>query len=286
MSTRLDARYHYDWGGSTSPGLNEEEPVTTEADPVPLLLEPAPRRSRIAHAVMRFATRINWAEPELRGLAAVVRPGDHVFDVGAAHGMYTLPFADLVGPGGRVHAFEPHPRQQRQLRVLRRLLGLDQVDVNAAAVGAEPGEQSMTLPYRFLFPIYGHAHVTKGAAIDPSRRTRSWRTPVTTVDEVCAREEIDEVAFIKVDVEGFEPRVIEGAAKAIDRSRPSLLLEIEDRHLARYGRDANHFADELRSRWPEYGMYTWVDEQWVATERIGLGTRNYLFATALAFARP
>lgn len=270
----------------TSPGLNEEEPVTTEADPVPLLLEPAPLRARIAHAMMRFATRITWAEPELRGLAAVIRPGDQVFDVGAAHGMYTLPFADLVGPSGGVHAFEPHPRQQRQLRFLRRALGLRQVAVHASAVGPEPGEQSMTLPYRFLFPIYGHAHVAKGAVIDPNRRTRSWRTPVTTVDEVCEREGVQEVAFIKVDVEGFEPQVIEGAAGTIDRSRPSLLLEIEDRHLARYGRDANEFADELRTRWPEYAMYTWADERWLATEHISLGTRNYLFATPLAFARP
>lgn len=260
--------------------------MTTEADPVPLLLEPAPLRARLAHAVMRFATRINWAEPELRGLASVIRAGDQVFDVGAAHGMYTVPLADLVGPGGGVHAFEPHPRQQRQLRFLRRLLGLHQVAVNASAVGPEPGEQSMTLPYRFLLPIYGHAHVAKGAAIDPSRRTRSWRTAVTTVDESCEREGLREVSFIKVDVEGFEPRVIEGAAGTIDRDRPSLLLEIEDRHLARYGRDANEFADELRARWPEYGMYTWVDEQWLPTAHISLGTRNYLFATAFAFARP
>lgn len=234
---------------------------------------------------MRFATRINWAEPELRGLAAVVRPGDHVFDVGAAHGMYTLPLADLVGPGGRVHAFEPHPRQQSQLRFLRRVFGLLHVNVNAAAVGAEPGEQAMTLPYTFLFPIYGHAHVAKGAAIDPTRRTRSWPTTVTTVDAVCDREGIERVSFIKVDVEGFEPRVIEGAAATIERDRPSLLLEIEDRHLARYDRDANQFANELRSRWPEYGIYTWVDEDWWPTERIESGTRNYLFATTDAFTR-
>ena len=259
--------------------------MTTEADPVPLLMEPAPLRSRIAHAIMRLATRIDWAEPELRGLAAVIRPGDHVFDVGAAHGMYTLPFADLVGPGGGVHAFEPHPRQQSQLRFLRRALGLRHVSINAAAVGAEVGEQSMRLPYRFLMPIYGHAHVAKGATIDPSRKFRSWLTPVTTVDLVCERDGISRVSFIKVDVEGFEPSVIEGAAATIDRDRPSLLLEIEDRHLARYGRDGNQFVGELRSRWPDYGMHTWTDGAWRTTDRVTLDTRNYLFATPHAFTR-
>jgi len=260
--------------------------VTTEADPVPLLLEPIPVRARLAHEFMRLVARLAWAEPELRGLAAVIRPGDQVIDIGAAHGMYTLPLADLVGPGGSVHAFEPQPRQQRQLRLLQRALGLRQVTVHASAVGAESGEQDMTLPYSFVFPIYGHAHVAKGAAIDEGRRTRSWRTPVTTVDEVCERAALREVALIKMDVEGFEPHIIEGAVGTIDRSRPSLLLEIEDRRLTRYGRDANQFADELRARWPEYRMYTWAGKRWVATEHVALGTRNYLFATAFAFARP
>jgi FkbM family methyltransferase len=270
----------------TSPGPNEDEPVTTDADQVPLLLEPSPMRPRIAHAIMRMATRIDWAEPELRGLEAVIRPGDHVFDIGAAHGMYTLPVANLVGPGGRVHAFEPHPRQQSQLRFLRRVLGLRQVDVHAAAVGSEVGEQSMRLPYHLLFPIYGHAHVAAGAAADPKRRFRTWLTPVTTVDEVNRIEGLPRVSFIKIDVEGFEPSVIEGAAETIDRDRPSLLLEIEDRHLARYGRDANQFADELRARWPEYGMYTWADGGWRPAEHVTRERRNYLFATAEAFARP
>lgn len=235
---------------------------------------------------MRFATRINWAEPELRGLGAVIRQGDHVFDVGAAHGMYTLPFASLVGPTGRVHAFEPHPRQQGQLRFLRRMLGLRQVDINAAAVGATQGERSMTLPYRFGFPIYGHAHIADGALIDPAIATRTWTTPVTTIDAVCEREGNIDVSFIKVDVEGFEPKVIEGAAATIERCRPSLLLEIEDRHLARYGRDANAFADELRSHCPEYRMYTWEAESWRPASRVTGAARNYLFATDLAFARP
>lgn len=260
--------------------------MTTEAEPVPLLAESSPIRPRLAHAIMRLATRIDWAEPELRGLAAVIRSGDHVFDVGAAHGMYTLPFANLVGPSGGVHAFEPHPRQQSQLRFLRRLLGLRHVEIHAAAVGSEVGEQSMRLPYSYFFPIYGHAHVAEGAAVDPKRKFRSWLTPVMTVDSVREVEDIERVSFIKVDVEGFEPSVIEGAAATIERDRPSLLLEIEDRHLARYGRDANEFAYELRSRWPDYDMYTWSAERWQPTERVTRDRRNYLFATALAFARP
>jgi FkbM family methyltransferase len=237
---------------------------------------------------MRLAPLIKWAEPELRGLSAVVRPGDTVFDVGAAHGMYTVPFAELVGPSGHVYSFEPHPRQQKQLGFLRGLLGARQITVIPAAVGAEHAERTMRLPHRFGFPIYGHAHIAEGAApyTDPRMKIKLWHTLMTSVDHWSEQENIESISFIKVDVEGFEPKVIEGAEGMISRCLPSLLLEIEDRHLARYGRDANGFAGEIRSRWPEYRMYTWDGTAWAATERVRLGTRNYLFATDAAFARP
>lgn len=261
--------------------------MTTDGEPLPLLLKPAlaPVRPRVAHALMTFATLIHWAEPELRGLDALVRPGDEVFDVGAANGMYTIPFAALVGPRGRVHSCEPHPLRQRQLRALRAALGVRQVRLKDAAVGSEPGDFTMRVPYRFVFPIYGHAHIARGAQIDPTVRTRSWTTPVHTIDGIVESDAIASVSFIKVDVEGFEPHVIEGAAATIDRDRPSLLLEIEDRHLARYGRDGDGFVSGLLERWPEYRMHTWVDETWVPADRVVLGTRNYLFATDAAFAR-
>lgn len=278
--------------GTTGDAGPRDERLTTDVDPAlphPLPIPAtriAPIRTRLANKLMRFATRINWAEPELRGIGAVVREGDQVFDVGAAHGMYTLPFAHFVGPRGRVHSFEPHPRQQKQLHFLRRLLGAGQVRVIHAAVGSESGHGTMRLPHRFGFPIYGHAHVAKGARELPAGvKIVNWDTPITTVDEWAAQEGATEISFIKVDVEGFEPNVVAGARTTIDRYRPSLLLEIEDRHLARYGRDANEFATEILTTWPEYRMYTWVGESWEPAERVTVETRNYLFATDAAFAR-
>ncbi|MFM9877583.1 MAG: FkbM family methyltransferase [Rhodoglobus sp.] len=257
--------------------------MTTDVYPEPVLPGATALRARLANKVMRLATRIKWAEPELRGLGAIVRPGDTVFDVGAAHGMYTLPLAHLVGRTGRVESFEPHPRQQRTLRWLRGLIGVSQVSVNAAAVGATTGERTMRLPLKYGFPIYGHAHITEGATAHPTARVKQWNTPLTSVDEWAREHGTGRVAFIKVDVEGFEPNVVDGAIDTIGRDLPSLLLEIEDRHLARYGQDGNGFADSVIARWPDYGMYTWQGERWVATEKVVIGTRNYLFATTAAF---
>lgn len=241
---------------------------------------------RIAYAVMLLASRLRWAEPELRGLRGLVKPGDSVIDVGAAHGMYTVPLARLVGPAGRVDAFEPHPRQQSTVRRWARVLRARNVTVNASAAGREQGQLTMRLPIVLGLPIYGRAHLTEGAT--PHRAgesVRHWSTPTTAIDDWVREQGISRLSFMKVDVEGFEPQVLEGAASTISRDLPSLLLEIEDRHLARYSGDAAAFTTEIERRWPEYGMYTWRDGAWAPAEAVTLEARNYLFATDEALAR-
>lgn len=241
---------------------------------------------RLGYRIMMLAGRLNWAEPELRGLRWLVKPGDTVVDIGAAHGMYAVTLARLVGATGTVDAFEPHPRQQRTLRGWRRLLSAPQITVHAGAAGRERGVLSMRLPIVLGLPIYGQAHLTEGvAAPRPGERVRHWSTPVTAIDDWVAEACIPRLRFIKADVEGFEPQVLEGAARTISRDLPSLLLEIEDRHLARYGSTAQAVVDDIRRRWPEYAMYTFARGAWVRTTAVSLGTRNYLFATAAGMMR-
>jgi len=244
---------------------------------------PPARRLRLGYRVMLLASRLRCAEPELRGLAALVRPGDRVLDVGAAHGMYMVPLAHLVGATGSVDSFEPHPRQQATLRRWRRLLGARHATVNDSAVGSARGQLTMRLPVLFGLPIYGRAHLTEGAApVGARERVRHWPTPAVALDDWVAEHDVERVSFIKIDVEGFEPQVLQGAQATISRDLPSLLLEIEDRHLTRYGLDAERFLATIRQRWPEYRMHTWRDERWAPTPGMRAGVRNYLFATEAA----
>ncbi|MEO7720492.1 MAG: FkbM family methyltransferase [Pseudolysinimonas sp.] len=241
-------------------------------------------RVRAAHGLYRFATRLHWAEPELLGLGALVRPGDEVIDVGAALGMYTVPLARLVGRTGRVSSFEPQRRGVFTVRLLRIVTGPHRGRVSRIALGPHQGTSTIVVPFHNGFPIFGHGHVEEGSDGDEGRQHRS-RAPMTTIDSWCEQNKIGRISFIKVDVEGFEPAVVEGAIATIDRDRPSLLLEIEDRHLARYGRTAQGFVAEIRRRWPEYRMYTWLNSSWSAASAITPEVRNYLFATDEALAR-
>jgi FkbM family methyltransferase len=259
---------------------------TSPTSPVELVARPARSnwRVRAAHGLYRVATRLHWAEPELVGLGAVVRPGDEVIDVGAALGMYTVPLADLVGKKGRVSSFEPQRRGLFTVRLLRVLTGPHRGQVSRLALGPHEGTSTIVVPYLKGFPIFGHGHVEEGTDDETGRQHRS-HAPMTTIDSWCQAHGITGVTFIKVDVEGFEPAVIEGARATIDRDRPSLLLEIEDRHLARYGRTAADFVGGMLERWPDYRVYTWVDGTWIPTTQIVPEVRNYLFATDGALAR-
>jgi len=244
---------------------------------------PAPHgnwRQRAGFAMYRGASRINWAEAEVRGLGQVVKPGETVLDVGAALGMYTVPLSYLTGPTGRIFSVDPQPRNFHVVRFLRRLTGARRGTIRRIAFGTQQGESAIAVPIIFGLPIFGHGHIADGVQEKGPHRVRHTATPVDTIDAWVAREGIEKVSFIKVDVEGFEPSVVEGAHGLIERDRPSMLLEIEDRRLVRYGRTtAADFRQDILTRWPDYRMYTWSDDAWIPAHEIRDEVRNYLFTT-------
>jgi FkbM family methyltransferase len=261
----------------------------TDAVPPTSTSVPARRggvRLAIGHAIYKASAWIRLAEPEILGLPKIVRPGDSVIDVGAALGMYTVPLAHLTGPSGRVDSVDPQPRNFHVVGFLRRITGTKRGLIRRIGFGPEQGESSIAVPIIFGLPIFGHGHIADGAEEDGKHRIIHTPTPIDTIDAWVEREGIAKVAFIKVDVEGFEPSVVEGAAQTISRDLPSLLLEIEDRRLIRYGKvTANDFVAQMAARWPQYKMHTWSGKAWVEVDHVEPQVRNYLFATDAAFNR-
>jgi len=77
-----------------------------------------------------------WFESEIDFISSWLRPGMRVIDVGANHGVYTVPMADLVGPSGAVWAFEPCQMTFNLLRQTARHNRMANTTVIKAAVGA------------------------------------------------------------------------------------------------------------------------------------------------------
>lgn len=163
-----------------------------------------------------------WAfgcyEPHFAELfSLLVHPGDWCVDVGANVGVHTVRLAKLAGRDGGVIAVEPDPEIMRRAERNVALNGLSNVRFVNAAAGDRPGEMRLYRPgardaNRARASLLHHAYLTGVPAT----------VPVVTLDDICRGQR---VALIKIDVEGLEGCVVQGAAATISAHAPSIIFE-------------------------------------------------------------
>jgi FkbM family methyltransferase len=242
----------------------------------------AGRRLAVTAAVLQTLARYAWfVEDEILGLPEVVRPGDVCLDIGAEYGLYTLALAACCGPEGRVHGIEPQPDAFRVLRNGANVLGDRRtIRLHRHALADRSHRGWMSVPRRGGLPVHGRAFLTDGAT-EPGPNAIEFRVArwlpveVTTLDAFCAQQSIDRLDFIKADVEGAEIKVLRGGMDTLTRHRPTLQLEIQDPHIAKYGSSAAELVDLLAGL--GYTMNTWRDGSWQPVDRVTEQRRNYLF---------
>ena len=156
-------------------------------------------------------------------LLRLLQTSGNVIEVGSNMGVHTVPMAlELQRQGRTMIAFEPQPIIFQQLCANLALNGLMNVTALPYACGAEAGTVSFDIPnYREL----GNFGGTEMVATDPSSQPAAdARHPVAcfTLDSFVPP---GEVALIKIDVEGFELSVLQGAIQTLERARPILYVE-------------------------------------------------------------
>jgi FkbM family methyltransferase len=237
------------------------------------------RGAAVAGALRVLARLTPYVEPELIGLREVVRPGDVCVDIGAALGLYTVSLSRLVGPQGTVHSIEPLVFAHPALSFLLRPREAGNVVRHSVALGVSEGRDVMSVPVRHGTPVTGRSFLTAGADGLGSNAEFTDHVEVLvrtdTLDRFCAANAIDRLDFVKADVEGAELRVLQGGSDTIERLRPKLLLEVEERHVRRFGYRAGDVQDWLADR--GYRMHAWRRNAWRQVDRIDDRVRNYLF---------
>jgi FkbM family methyltransferase len=216
-----------------------------------LFLSRIPYPARLPFGVWWIKRHDNLAETLLLGsfetaeLAFVekfLQPGMTVLDIGAHQGLYTLLASKRVGSSGRVFSFEPSPRERRALRLNLALNFCPNVAVQALALGSQETTAD-------LFVVQGSQ--TGCNSLRPPEvlsATKPVRVCVTTLDQWLSLNRIQQVDFIKLDVEGAELEVLKGAENFLRRSPgPVILCELEDVRTLRWGHKAMHVANYLRS---------------------------------------
>ena len=139
----------------------------------------------------------------------LVKPGGVMFDVGAHVGYYTLLSAKLVGAEGKVLAFEAMPRNAAYLRQHVSRNRCANVEVIEGAVSNGPGT----------------ARFARGTGTGTGKLTAEGPIEVRTMslDDVAAERGLAPTS-IKIDVEGAEELVLDGAARVLRESRPVIFL--------------------------------------------------------------
>lgn len=172
-----------------------------------------------------FLRSFKKTEHELEILDRFVNKGDLVVDIGANKGAYTYRLARLVGSHGRVEAFEPIQELADHLVDASRQLRLPAV-VHSCCLSDKDGMAQLSIPLNGDERQYGLASLEDRGTV----AMEVQQVPVNTLDQMlsCRRQP---VSFIKCDVEGHELAVFRGALNILKTDRPTLLVEIEQRHL-------------------------------------------------------
>ena len=168
--------------------------------------------------VIDLAIYLQSYEPDVTSaIRQYCRPGMTVFDIGANIGAHTLPFGKIVGPAGKVFAFEPTEYAYGKLHRNLLLNSFPWVSAIRVALG-DTNVTSVSVSFRSSWRT------------DNSRADSASVVDVTRLDDWCARHSIRDVDIVKLDVDGNEFPILMGGYDIIKRCLPLMLLEVVGPH--------------------------------------------------------
>jgi len=155
-------------------------------------------------------TRGEYEPENTRAIEAMVKSGDVVFDVGAHVGYFSVLMSDRVGPKGKVISFEPRDINLEFLRQHVRINRCTNIEIIDACVGQRAGAARLETRVGT-----GKGHISPEGNVD---------VRMVVLDELVQSGSLPVPQFMKIDVEGGEMEVLEGARWIIETHRPRMVL--------------------------------------------------------------
>ena len=169
--------------------------------------------------------------------------GNIVLDVGGNIGDYCSTFAKVVGSSGQVHSFEPVPSTFDRLEATISREGLNNVILNKVAVTNEPGKIEIHMPGDDHARPSIQKHTRE--SWDRNEPIHSFPCEATTIDGYIQANSITSVDFLKIDVEGAEHLVLQGAKQLLENDGPILFFEMWDSYMRDFGNTVEDFGELL-----------------------------------------
>nr|WP_286669169.1 FkbM family methyltransferase [Fodinibius salicampi] len=153
-----------------------------------------------------------WLEPELDFIRQYLQPGMQVVDVGGSFGAYALPMAKKVGGEGAVYAFEPSAIASQYLEMSKSENGFTQLEIIKRGLGQEIGK--------------GKLKIAESPEFNTIDKDGEEDVSITTLDAWWNFAGKPEIHIMKIDVNGMEAEMLQGAAKTLETAEPIILASI------------------------------------------------------------
>ena len=186
---------------------------STWSEKLKLLLLPSKLYSR--YLLWKHQRR---GDKELNLLPFLIDPEKDAIDIGANKGVYTRALARLVP---LVHAFEPNPKIYQILAA--------GCPINVSAYPIALSNVSKTTPLLIPFNARRKTYSNQGASLSRVK-VSGEHAEINVVSRTLDSYQFNNIGFIKIDVEGHELSVLEGARETLIKNRPTLMVELEERH--------------------------------------------------------
>ncbi|MGT2488871.1 FkbM family methyltransferase [Methylobacterium oryzae CBMB20] len=173
-----------------------------------------------------------------QGYSRFLAPGDVVVDVGAHTGLHLVAFVDLVGPTGKVHAFEPIPFLMKDLA--RRFGRRPEVELHDVALSDTTGRADFTVA-----SVPGESGLLARYFSSPAITSRKIKVRTERLDTALGH--VPAVAYIKMDIEGGELHALSGATELLRRCRPIISVEYGWAGYSAYGHVQDSCTDSPRA---------------------------------------
>jgi FkbM family methyltransferase len=196
---------------------------------------------RIARFEQYFNARFrNKFDQEVRKLLPFIPPNAVIFDVGANHGRFAKALAKIHGGSCSVFAFEPLEYNYTLAKSV--LSGFKNVKLFPVALSDKAGEERLYVPVRKSSKRINHVtpHMGKSGCeshFDSNEKKQVYWTAIqtNTLDAIVSGENLAQLDFIKIDVEGAENLVFAGGIKSIQKFRPAIYCEVCGHHTKKFG---------------------------------------------------